>query len=268
MDNAWITTSPSMPNDTAVIENHDRLFASHVLGVPRESNGNASKQRWVDNYAFRLGAAVTLRAFRFGGEGDGMGGVWNFAPFACQLVQSPYSHLDLCARVPHDAPSLPPDVHTVPSTAVTIEDSELDVHDNGVLTLVEVPSVISLRGSELKYLQHPVLALDNGTDLRSPAFAAMFARAAADPVPLLRYDLTSASNWDGPPHPRQQLPPEMLPFSVREETAEAPPARGVWAAGARLRAATPTRELAGWICTEGGTPGSWEPFGLAAASAC
>ena len=44
-----------------------------------------------------------MHGFRFGGEGHGLGGVWNFAPFACDLVQSPYSHLTLCGRVPHNA---------------------------------------------------------------------------------------------------------------------------------------------------------------------
>ena len=57
----------------------------------------------------------------------------------------------------------------------------------------------------------------------------------------------------------------MLPFSASagRDVAGAPPTRGVWAAGAILRATTPTKALAGWVCTVGGTPGTWEAFGLA-----
>ena len=70
---------------------------------------------------------------------------------------------------------------------------------------------------------------------------------------------------NGPPHPEAQLPQEMLPFSASagRDVADAPPTRGVWAAGAILRATTPTKALAGWVCTVGGTPGTWEAFGLA-----
>ena len=62
-----------------------------------------------------------------------------------------------------------------------------------------------------------------------------------------------------------QLPQELLPFSASagRDVAGAPPTRGVWAAGAILRATTPTKALAGWVCTVGGTPGTWEAFGLA-----
>jgi hypothetical protein len=122
-----------MSNHTAVFENHDRLFLSRIVGVPRELNGAASEQRWVDNYAYRYDAGllcgwiitltgwiitvsplasplhpsllplfstcfagrVSFNEFRFGGEGHGLAGVYNFAPFACQLVHSNYSHLDL-----------------------------------------------------------------------------------------------------------------------------------------------------------------------------
>lgn len=118
-----------MPNNTAVIENHDRLWMSHVLGVPRETRGAASRQRWVDNYLYRsAGGRISMHAFRFGGEGGGLGGIWNFAPFACELVPSPYSHLELCARIPHNASTLPAATTVVPGAAITITDSAIDTH--------------------------------------------------------------------------------------------------------------------------------------------
>lgn len=104
-----------MTSDTAVFENHDRLFLTKILGVPRDLSGPTSKQRWIDNYAYRYDAGrVSLREFRFGGEGAGMGGIYNFAPFACQLVQSPYSHMDLCKRIPHDSAGIPANSSIVP----------------------------------------------------------------------------------------------------------------------------------------------------------
>lgn len=140
MDNVWITTAPSMPNDTAVIENHDRLWLTNVLGVPREVRGASSRQRWVDNYLFRsAGGRLSMRAFRFGGEGSGLGGVWNFAPFACELVASPYSRLDICARIPHGATTLPKTTTILPGSAITITDSGIDTHQE-VIELVEVPT--------------------------------------------------------------------------------------------------------------------------------
>jgi hypothetical protein len=129
VDNCWVTTSMAMTNDTAVFENHDRLFLSNILGVPRDIHGVNATQRWVDNYAYRYDAGrVSLRGFRFGGEGGGMAGIFNFAPLACQLVQSPYSHMDLCGRIPHDAQALPPNVSIVPGSAITITESQIDTH--------------------------------------------------------------------------------------------------------------------------------------------
>lgn len=34
MEDCWVTTSPTMQNDSAVFENHDRLFLKRILGVP------------------------------------------------------------------------------------------------------------------------------------------------------------------------------------------------------------------------------------------
>lgn len=272
MDAVWITSATAMPDDTAVIENHDRLWMSNVLGVPHEVRGPASGQRWVDNYAFRSeGGRVSMRGFRFGGEGHGLGGVWNFAPFACDLVQSPYSHLTLCGRVPHNATVLPPDTHFVAGGAVTIVDSGIDTHQ-AVITLAEVPDAITLRENELRPGSAPgvpVLALADGVDLRAPAFDLMFALASeamGRDLPLLRFDVDSGTNWNGPPLGASLLPPEMQPFSASPRVLlAAPPTRGVWKAGAMVWAVVPTFSLAGWICNASGSPGSWEAFGFSRA---
>jgi hypothetical protein len=276
LDNVWITSSPSMPNDTAVIENHDRLWMSNVLGVPREVRGSSSRQRWVDNYLFRSGGGrVSMRAFRFGGEGNGLGGVFNFAPFACELVPSPYSHLDICARVPHNATALPKNTTILAGTAITITDSLIDTHQE-IIQLVEIPAAISVRTNQVmagakvpgRQGAAPLITLANGTDLRAPVFSAMFEMAAASwgrHLPLLRYDLDSETNWNGGSTlGASGLPPEMLPFttSPRIVVAEAP-TRGVWAEGALVWAATPTMGLAGWLYT---SAGKWEPFGFTSAS--
>ena len=118
----------------------------------------------------------------------------------------------------------------------------------------------------MRYVRQPLIRVWPDGDLTAPAFSLQFALAASfKDDPLLRYDVTSNTNWNGPPHPEAQLPQEMLPFSASagRDVAGAPPTRGVWAAGAILRATTPTKALAGWVCTVGGTPGTWEAFGLA-----
>ena len=185
-----------------------------------------------------------MRAFRFGGEGGGLGGVFNFAPFACELVPSPFSHLDICARVPHNATTLPNGTTILPGSAITITDSQIDTHQE-IIELVEVPAAISVRANEVRAGRSmpsrpggvPLLTLANGTDLSSPAFAAMFEMAAASwgrHLPLLRYDVDSDTCWNGPgPLDASLLPPEMLPFSASpRKVAAAAPTRGVWPQGA------------------------------------
>jgi len=269
LESVWITTAVAMPNDTAVIENHDRLWMSNVLGVPHEARGPGSLQRWVDNYAFRSeGGRVSMRGFRFGGEGHGLGGVWNFAPFACDPVQSPYSHLELCGRIPHNATSLPKATTIVAGGALTIVDSGIDTHQ-AVITLVEVPDSIALRENELRPGASPgvaVIALADGVDLRTPVFSAMFelaSEAFGRDLPLLRFDVDSGTNWNGPSLGTSLLPPEMLPFSASPRVQlAAPPTRGRWKAGAMVWSVIPTLSLAGWICNASGTPGTWAAFGF------
>ena len=77
------------------------------------------------------------------------GGVYNFAPFACQLVQSTYSHMDLCGRIPHDAVVVPPNVSIVPGSSVVITGSQLDTHQ-AIIFLEEVPAHVDVSGNELR----------------------------------------------------------------------------------------------------------------------
>ena len=49
-----------------------------------------------------------------------------------------------------------------------------------------------------------------GVDLRAPAFSAMFALASeamGRDLPLLRFDVDSGTNWNGPPLGASMLPP-------------------------------------------------------------
>ena len=112
-------------------------------------------------------------------------------------------------------------------------------------------------------------ALADGVDLRAPAFDLMFALASeamGRDLPLLRFDVDSGTNWNGPPLGASLLPPEMQPFSASPRVLlAAPPTRGVWKAGAMVWAVVPTFSLAGWICNASGSPGSWEAFGFSRA---
>eukprot|EP00038_Savillea_parva_P013867 m.213055 g.213055 ORF g.213055 m.213055 type:complete len:572 (-) comp26353_c0_seq1:183-1898(-) len=271
VDSSWVTSSSTMPNDTAVFENHDRLTLSNIVGVPREVNGPTSRQRWVDNYAFRLGGGtVIFDNFRFGGEGHGLGGVYNFVPFACNLTQSPFSHLDLCGRLAHNASSLPLP-HTVdiePSGAIQITLSEIDTHQP-IILLEEVPAKISVWESIVRDGSGsgiPVVAPAADVDLSSPYFNAVFTMAANRHLPILAYSV-SPTNWDGPTASAGALPPEMLPFSTASRIqAPSVPTVGAWTSPAVVWATQPVfPHLAGWFCNASGTPGQWLPFGFGAA---
>ena len=84
-----------------------------------------------------------------------------------------------------------------------------------MLTLVEVPNALSIRANQMRYVRQPLIRVWPDGDLTAPAFSLQFALAASfKDDPLLRYDVTSNTNWNGPPHPEAQLPQEMLPFSA------------------------------------------------------
>jgi hypothetical protein len=271
VDNVWVTTSPTMRNDSAVFENHDRLFLSNVLGVPRDVGGAAARQRWVDNYAYRYdGGRVSMRGFRFGGEGAGMAAIYNFAPLACELVPSPYSHMDLCGRVPHGAPALPPNVSLVPGAAITLTGSQLDTHQP-IVYAAELPAHVTVAENELRDGTAPgIPVLDTSAlNLSAPLFAALFARASAGAAPgqarrWLSYNVDDASNWNGPTAAGGALPQQLWPYAppATKFRAERAPEVGAWRAGAVVLAEPPSLARYGWLCTAAGSPGTWEAFGL------
>lgn len=69
---AWISTKPHRSNK-AVIENYGNITIENILGVPRVSG---TDQRWIDNYG-----SVSIKKFRFGGEGGGFTPIVNFAKY-------------------------------------------------------------------------------------------------------------------------------------------------------------------------------------------
>ena len=73
MDAVWITTAMAMPNDTSVIENHDRLWMRNVLGVPHEVRGPGSRQRWVECVGGSSNAGPPLTATRCPGAENALG---------------------------------------------------------------------------------------------------------------------------------------------------------------------------------------------------
>ena len=213
-EKSWVTTSEAQPLDSAVFENHDRLFLKDVLGVPRESGHSAaSRQRWVDNYAYRsAGGGLQMRRFRFGGEGSGLGGVFNFAPFACHLVRSNFSHLDLCARIPHTAPRAPPNTSIVPGSSIAILGSLVDTHQN-ILRLEEIPTHVEVSGNELRDGSGNgtlVFNITDTIDLSGPLFTELLSRASVGRR-WLSYSI-GKSNWNGPTTSGGVMPTELRPF--------------------------------------------------------
>jgi len=70
---AWISTKPHKSNK-AVIENYGNLSIENILGVPRVTH---TDQRWIDNHG-----GLSIKKFRFGGEGAGFTPVVNYAKYS------------------------------------------------------------------------------------------------------------------------------------------------------------------------------------------
>ena len=129
------------------------------------------------------------------------GGVYNFAPFACQLVQSTYSHMDLCGRIPHDAVVVPPNVSIVPGSSVVITGSQLDTHQ-AIIFLEEVPAHVDVSGNELRDGAAPGILVLNVTKSLNLSGIVIPRNVALLPPEWSRGDL-----WDGlRPHIRHQSP--------------------------------------------------------------
>lgn len=70
LSDCWISTTRERSN-LAVLENHGVLTCRNIVGVP---NVSGTDQRWIDNYG-----TLSVRNFRFGGEGGGFTPVVNRA---------------------------------------------------------------------------------------------------------------------------------------------------------------------------------------------
>jgi hypothetical protein len=145
---SWISTSCDLTNG-AVIENHDKLFISNILGVPcnHVNPPNASKQRWIDNYSHRIdGGTVHVRNFRFGGESAGLPALVNFAPYACrEIIQKPDLETEMCGRMNRSGPQVQGGVRGSGGSSVVIEGSVFASHASHEIVLEEVPSLLVLR---------------------------------------------------------------------------------------------------------------------------
>jgi hypothetical protein len=143
---SWISTSCNL-TDGAVIENHDKLFISNILGVPCNRRGNASKQRWIDNYSHRIdGGTVHVRNFRFGGESTGLPALVNFAPYACrEVIQKPDLETEMCGRMKRAGSQVQGGVRGSGGSSILIEGSVFSSHASHDIMLEEVPSLLVLR---------------------------------------------------------------------------------------------------------------------------
>ena len=110
--------------------------------------GNASKQRWIDNYSHRIdGGTVHVRNFRFGGEGKGIPALVNFAPYACEeVMQTPNLETEMCGRLNRSGPIATHGVRGSGGSSIVIEGS---VFASGGaspdIVLEEIPSLLVLR---------------------------------------------------------------------------------------------------------------------------
>jgi hypothetical protein len=136
---SWISTSPNMWNKS-VVENHDKLFVSNILGVPTNpGETNATLMSWFANYAHRVdGGTLHVRNMRFGGEGGGLTAVVNFAPYSC-FEQMSELETEMCGRVPHSGGPLPPHMRGAAGSSIIIEGSQIG---GGVRALLSAASVL------------------------------------------------------------------------------------------------------------------------------
>ena len=134
-----------------MIENHDKLFIDNILGVPCNTRGNASKMRWIDNFAHRIdGGTVHVKAFRFGGEGAGLPALVNYAPYAClEVLSKPDLETEMCGRLNRSGPISPEaPVRGSGGSSIVIEGSVFASHAAADIVLEEVPSLLVLRGEQ------------------------------------------------------------------------------------------------------------------------
>ena len=141
----WIppdTTAPSMPNDTAVIENHDRTWLSNVLGV-RVRYGVPLAQR----------GSTTISSVPKGACLDARVSLWwrgrrprrrfqlRTCLRSCAVALLQIDHLRTHSPQRDEAANT---TTVVAGSAITITDSTIDTHQE-IIELVEVPAAIFVR---------------------------------------------------------------------------------------------------------------------------
>ena len=284
----------------AVIENHDKLFISNILGVPCNDvkPPNASKQRWIDNYSHRIdGGTVHVKNFRFGGESSGLPALVNFAPYACrEVIQKPDLETEMCGRLNRSGPQVQGGVRGSGGSSIVIEGSVFSSHASHEIVLEEVPSMLVLRdnwdnnaaadGLHQRCRQpgqgpcYKLIGVPHELDLDGPYLDWAYKRGIrARPVFKIETMWNPPSvklatePMDTEPASVFDLPQQLQPFQEGRIEGVEPPSAGVWRAGSVVynrRAwdanVSSSSQPLGWVCVAPGRPGVWENLSVAKAS--
>lgn len=110
----WLMTDEKMFNRAPIVNRHGVMTVDNLLGVPL---CNGDNQRWIDNYG-----SLYVTATRFGGEGGGFTGVYNFKRYQAERGNP---------------------------VSIVIENTQVCAHSsrgrNCLIYCVEVPNHISIR---------------------------------------------------------------------------------------------------------------------------
>lgn len=248
IEDCWITSFRDMKNK-AVIENYGVMHIENLLGVPQvrndegfaeewiDPNGRkrvASNQRWVDNYG-----VLHIRNCRFGGEGGGFSAVYNFSKYQYQYPVTPNS--------------------------ITIESSYLYNAQSTAVVLKEIPNLITIvnnTGLPDAWILRvdPAINLDTYFDNEK------------HPESPYKVIINISNNYGGF---GTGLPEQLWPYQAGEIFSEKPPSKGNWERGQFIRnpnlekhyeqtgwvwvKTQAIEEPYGWLCTESGKPGKWQP---------
>ena len=279
---SWITGHPDMTN-MAIIENHDKIMISKILGVPQNrGETNATRQRWIDNYSHRMdGGTVHVRDVRFGGESSGITALVNFAPYACEEVQSKLE-TEMCGRVNRSGAIPSSGMRGAGGSSVIIEGSLIAGNAVGKpystdILLEEVPAQLVLRDNWVQaaaddgrygdQAQYRLVRAVDEIDLDGP-YVALASRKGTRARPTFEI----SGNWNTPVEAMGgyergtsavfDLPQQLQPFQIGCVEGVEPPTAGTWRAGSVVHnrgawAGISAEQPAAWLCESPGTPGRW-----------
>ena len=201
----------------------------------------------------------------FGVVAGGMTAVANHAPFLCDMEQSNFSRLKVCARLPSDASAdrvLANTTAIAGGASIVIESSLVANAHAPVVHFEEIPVAFEMQGSwTVDAKRQRIVSLNKSIDLDGPALS--LAAAAPQNRGKLKYKV-DASDWSGGAVGTEVLPEQLWPFMPGRLVSSHAPTKGVWREGATIWAATGlasnvSRPL-GWVCDQGGDPGVWRSF--------